>query len=720
MPKVSSSDDSLRTTGPRLSVQQSIARALEFHRRGSLEEASGLYQAVLDVAPDHVDALHLLGVVNYQRSCYAEAERLIATALAGGLNSAEALARSNYGLALKALNRNEEALVSYDRALALKSDFVEAHYNRGNTLMDLKRPEEALASYDKALEINPHYVEAHNNRGNPLRDLGRPEEALASYDKALAINPNYAEAHYNRGNALLHLERPEAALASYDKALAINPNYAEAHNNRSSALIDLERPEEALASCDKALAINPNYAEAHYNRGNSLVNLKRPEEALASYDKTLALIPDYAEALNNRARALLKLKRPQEALASCDKALAIKPDFAAAHFMRGIVLHELSRNTDAVASYETALSFKADLLGARFAACMAEPRALYEHEDEIAERRAAYRERLRALCDIDDVTILRDLAKYVGTCQPFYLAYQGQNDRELQTAYGTLACRVMAARYPPAPLAQPPTADEPVRVGIVSGYFQSHSNWKVPIKGWLSQLDRRKFRLFGYYTNSQADAETRSASAMCERFVQGPHSIDQWRNEILADQPHVLIYPEIGMDPVAAPLAAQRLAPVQCNSWGHPDTSGFPTLDYFLSSDLMEPADGQDHYSERLVRLPNLSIYYEPPTVPPLTLSRDELGFRRGATVFWCAQSLYKFLPQFDPVFPGIARQVPDCQFAFIEFHGARHITDLFRKRLDRVFAAAGLQCAKHCVLLPRTRCRPIHSGYRASRHLPR
>ena len=189
---------------------------------------------------------------------------------------------------------------------------------------------------------------------------------------------------------------------------------------------------------------------------------------------------------------------------------------------------------------------------------------------------------------------------------------------------------------------------------------------------------------------------------MCERFVQGPHSIDRWRNEILADRPHVLIYPEIGMDPVVAPLAAQRLAPVQCNSWGHPDTSGFPTLDYFLSSDLMEPADGQDHYSERLVRLPNLSIYYEPPTVPPLSLSRDELGLRRGATVFWCAQSLYKFLPQFDPVFPRIAREVPDCQFAFIEFHGARHITDLFRKRLDRAFAAAGLQCAKHCVLLPR------------------
>jgi protein O-GlcNAc transferase len=171
---------------------------------------------------------------------------------------------------------------------------------------------------------------------------------------------------------------------------------------------------------------------------------------------------------------------------------------------------------------------------------------------------------------------------------------------------------------------------------------------------------------------------------------------------ILHDAPHVIIHPDIGMNAVSAQLAAQRLAAVQCNSWGHPDTSGFPTIDYFLSSDLMEPPDGQDHYTERLVRLPDLSIYYEPPDRQPIQLDRAELGLRADATLFWCGQSLFKYLPQFDQVFARIAREVGDCQFAFIRHGRGTVVDDVFLRRLERTFAAAGLKAADHCVMLPR------------------
>ena len=273
---------------------------------------------------------------------------------------------------------------------------------------------------------------------------------------------------------------------------------------------------------------------------------------------------------------------------------------------------------------------------------------------------------------------------------------------DLQALYGSLVCRIMAARYPPGALPAPPRGGEPVRVGIVSGFLRRHSNWKIPIRGWLGQLDRRRFQMFGYHTGAEQDAETKTAAALCERFVQGPLPLDRWRQSILEDAPHVLIYPELGMDPRCAQLAAQRLAPVQCASWGHPETSGFPTIDYFLGSELMEPADAQDHYTERLVRLPNLSIYYEPPVARPADLDRAELGLRSTASVYWCGQSLSKYLPQFDPVFPRIAREAGDCQFAFVEFPGAPHVTDLFRTRLERAFAAFGLRAGDYCVFLPR------------------
>jgi predicted O-linked N-acetylglucosamine transferase (SPINDLY family) len=156
------------------------------------------------------------------------------------------------------------------------------------------------------------------------------------------------------------------------------------------------------------------------------------------------------------------------------------------------------------------------------------------------------------------------------------------------------------------------------------------------------------------------------------------------------------------MDKVTAQIAAQRLAGVQCVSWGHPVTSGFPTIDYFLSSDLMEPADGANHYSERLVRLPNLSIHVEPADDSPAAIDRMQLGLRPDAVVYWCCQSLPKYLPQFDEVFPRIAAQVTNSQFTFIEFSGGRDVTEMFRSRLDRAFRSAGLDAADHCVFLPR------------------
>jgi predicted O-linked N-acetylglucosamine transferase (SPINDLY family) len=241
---------------------------------------------------------------------------------------------------------------------------------------------------------------------------------------------------------------------------------------------------------------------------------------------------------------------------------------------------------------------------------------------------------------------------------------------------------------------------EQIRVGIVSGYFVNHSVWKIPIRGWVRQLDRARFRVFGYHTGGWTDDVTAEAARLCDHFVGGPRSVTSWQKAIQADAPHVLIYPEIGMDPVAGALATMRLAPVQCHAIGHPITSGMPTIDYFLTSDMMEPESGETQYTERLVRLPGLSVYYDPLEVPPLALSRAELGLRTGATVYWCGQSLYKYLPRHDTIFPRIAA-AGDTQFVFIA-HGSQFVTDIFRDRLNRAFASHGLRAADHCVVLPR------------------
>jgi predicted O-linked N-acetylglucosamine transferase (SPINDLY family) len=555
------------------------------------------------------------------------------------------------------------------RAVALKPEFAEAHNDLGVVLGAQGKLAEAMACFELAVRLKPAYAEARLNLGNALRTLGKLDEAAACYEQVLAIDPKLGMAHYNLAAARKQQGRIEQAVAHYRQAVALVPNFAEAHNNLGNALNELGRLDEAAAHCERALALKPNFAGAHNNLANALRELGRLDQALAHYDQ----------------------------------ALAIDPRFAPAHYNRGVALRSKGKIGDARASFARALKLRPEFLEAKFALCMAQLPILCADEAEMAQARADYQQHLTALRD--DVERSRspgDLAEVIGAHQPFYLAYQGGNDRDLQALYGSLICRIMSARYPQVALSGPPRQNEPIRVGIVSGFFREHSNWKIPVKGWLSHLDRQRFRVFGYHTGSQQDAETKTAAGLCERFVQGPLPLDRWRQSILEDAPHVLIYPELGMDPRCAQLAAQRLAPVQCASWGHPETSGFPTIDYFLGSELMEPADAQDHYTERLVRLPNLSIYYEPPVARPADLDRAELGLRSTAKVYWCGQSLSKYLPQFDPVFLRIAREAGDCQFAFVEFPGAPHITDLFRTRLERAFAAFGLRAGDYCVFLPR------------------
>jgi protein O-GlcNAc transferase len=531
---------------------------------------------------------------------------------------------------------------------------------------------------------------------------GRLAEAERLYRQVCAADPNRFEALHRLGVVAHQLGRPDAAdiLA---RALALRPDVAEAHNDLGVVLGARGRLAEAAAAFARAAALRPDYAEAHNNLGAALRRLGKIEEAVAHYERVAALAPDSAGAHNNLANALMELGRLDAAIAHYDRALALAPDFAPAHYNRGAALRGRSRFAEAAASFERALAIQPGFFAAKFAACMARLPIVYLDEPEIAQRRAEYEAGLRALReDVERAARPGDFADMVGAHQPFYLAYQGRNDRELQAIYGAIVCRIMAARYGNASLPVPPAADEPVRVGIVSGFFRRHSNWKIPISGWLGQLDRRRFRLFGYHTGREVDADTETAAGLCARFVQGPLPVEAWRRAIREDAPHVLIYPEVGMDPVCAQLAAQRLAPVQCNSWGHPDTGGLPTLDFFLTSDLMEPPDAPEHYTERLVRLPNLSIYYEPPEHRPVPAARADLGLRPSATVYWCSQAVYKYLPQFDQVFPRIAREAGDCQFTFIRFPGAAHVTDLFRRRLDAAFAAFGLNAAEHCVILPR------------------
>jgi tetratricopeptide (TPR) repeat protein len=339
---------------PETTAADLFGAGLKLHQAGHLIEAEALYRRTLAIRPNHPDALHLLGVIASQTGRHELSVQLIELAIQHDENNP--LYHSNCGLSLGALNRLEEALQKYDRALAILPDYAEALFNRSVTLQKLQRLEQALKSYDHAVAVRPNYAEALCNRGIVLQELGRSADALESYDRALVVRPNFAEALSNRGNVLKAVNRLEEALESYNQALLLRPDYVEVLYNRGNTLKELKRLEAAVESYDRAVSSCSHYAEAFSNRGAALEELGRLQDALKSYDRALAVRADFAEALSNRGNTLKALGRFEEALASYDRALATHPEQVQVLYNRGVVLQELQRFADAVDSYDRALA----------------------------------------------------------------------------------------------------------------------------------------------------------------------------------------------------------------------------------------------------------------------------------------------------------------------------------------------------------------------------
>jgi tetratricopeptide (TPR) repeat protein len=338
-----------------------LRRALAAHAAGRLSEAKFCCKLVLAANKKQFDALHLLGVIEFQQGHTDEAYGLIRQALK--INPRSVHAHCNLGLVLEQLERLDEALASLDKALSIESDNLLALNNRGHILWRLKRPQEALISLDRALAIKPEYADALCNRGNALVDLQRLDEALTSYDRALSINPNDAPTLNNRGNVLWALNRRDEALQSYERALAVNPDDLATLKDRGAALLYTGHGEEALKCFDRALAIKPDDRYFVFKRGSALLSLYRYEEALVCFDHAFAGTPEEADVLDDRANALAALHRQAEAIANYDQALRIDPDSAKAHWNRALALLRVGDFAEGWEEYEWRWKF--DALGLR-------------------------------------------------------------------------------------------------------------------------------------------------------------------------------------------------------------------------------------------------------------------------------------------------------------------------------------------------------------------
>ena len=563
---------------------------------------------------------------------------------------------------------------------------------------------EAQRAIQRAIELSPANAGVYLTAANIQQDLRNLPAAVDLLRHAIRVDPVFPEGHNNLGIVLADLGRVDEARSSFIEAIRLKPDYVRAHANLAAAQLRSLQLQDALMSAKRAVELQPDYAHAHHLMGNAYSMLGDPVNAEPALRKALGLKPDSVESSLLLAKILVKLKRPQEVDRIIEDAMSRSPARAELWTFQGDRAGACDDIAGALQAYRRSLELRPDDLTTTARAALILP-SVYANEAHLAACRQRVVEGVDYLNFSIDTLSRSLIPERFGDSIPnnFLLAYQGQNDRELQRKYADFV-RGLAERVLPRelrPLACTGQRVGRIRVGFCSRFFYRSTVGNY-FCSWITDLDRSVFEVFVYHTHVVEDDLTVQLRAAADHFYQGEESFLFFLKRIRADKLDVLVYPELGMDLTGYLLAALRLAPIQICGWGHPVTPGHQTIDYYLSCAAMEPSDAQTHYNECLLLMPGIGTRYELPTlsVQVANKTRTDYQLPENAHLYFFPQSLFKVHPANDQLL--VSAMANDADGVLVMFAGQNQdITRKFVARLSAAFVERGLSAQGRVKILP-------------------
>jgi protein O-GlcNAc transferase len=629
---------------------------------------------------------------------YADAERCYRQVMESDGHYPAALI--NLGFVLREQGRTGEAREVLERAVRIAAEDPDSHYLLAS-ILETTGPRDAEVSHlQRAIDLRPDFELARQQLITALIKMGRSADATKLCEESIAVFPNSAELHFRRSQLYLHSDEKDSAIASCKRALAINAAMLEAQHSLSRLLLDAEQFEQAEASYRREIELTPEHFGPHHQLGVVLYRMKRYLEAIEQFKRAISLNPrsgasyfclgETYTAFDDDSEESLALAR-----ANYEKAIEVEPEVPSYHYGLGLNHWRWSQTDRARASFDRAIELDPADAKARWARVMLFARAFSSKDAEDSSDRSGFGDELAKFEDwwAESDT---DGALFLGELQPFFLSYQEENNVALMKQYGQVCAKAMQRWLDreKTPAFERPMGKR-IRLGVVSADIRLHSVWMALIKGWFQSFDPERFEFIVFSLSDRTDPETSWARSKSDVFVGGPKTLSQWVTAMREQNCEILLYPAVGLHPMTLKLASLRLAPVQINAWGHPETSGLPTLDYYVSAESFEPVGAQDYYSEQLVLLPHLGNRIQPLALPSSDTDFAAMNIDFERPILVCPGTPFKYQPEHDHIFADIARSVPDAQLVFFRPSVAA-LSNVLEVRITKEFEAAGLNVTDH------------------------
>jgi predicted O-linked N-acetylglucosamine transferase (SPINDLY family) len=508
---------------------------------------------------------------------------------------------------------------------------------------------EAESHCRRLLADHPGHLDLMQLLAVILAQQGQLEEAEDLLAVVAENRPQQSAVWVNLGETRRQRGRLLAAEEALRRAVTLDPHFVEAHYNLGVLLKEVGRDEEAAASYRRALERNPNHDKAHYNLGNVLVEQGRVAAAVEEYERALALRPDWFEARLNCGHALVSLGEWDRAIVELEHARRLRPEDPDIAETLGNVWSRRGELERARPFFSSAFAKRPERwLHRMHSELVVEP--IMDCNETIDVFRDHVRGVLDRCRDSDDAVTVKDLHTTAAE-PPMLLAYHGRDDRELYESFAAFFGSKIRADEPLLRGGKP-------HVGIV--VTSGHEGVFARCLGALiERLDREKLRVTMVTSLSGMNVLQSVFFKTPQEYLIIPSRLDEAVTRIREAAFDVLHYWEVGTDSTNYFLPFFRPARVQSTTWGWPVTTGNPRLDYYVSTVGIEPADGQNHYREKLFCLPGNATYYDRPPVPTARATLERFGVRDGDRVYFCPQNVRKYHPDFRRILGELLKRDP-------------------------------------------------------------